>query len=114
MEIVKFIAALIAFGGVSYLLYHIRKQYYISLLGDDYDIVALGSVTTKIFINMAVNLAIFLLGAIVSYIFHDPIPMYQETYFKMQKYLKTIKRGHDSLIKELDLIESRNPLKKTD
>jgi len=111
VEILKFVASLVAFSGLFYFLYKIRTQYYVSLLGDDFDVVALSNVTTKVLINMAINVAIFLLGAIVSYIFHDPIPMYQETYYKMKKYLKIIQKRYEKLLKELLRIEKRNAIK---
>jgi len=114
IEIVKFIFALIGFALFFFILYEIRKQYYQSLLGADEDMeaVEVGIVTTKVLINMFINLVLFIVGAIVSYIFHDPIPSYQETHYKMKQQLKKIKKSYDSLIKELNRIENRFALKK--
>ena len=61
---------------------------------------------------MFINLVLFIVGVIVSYIFHDPIPSYQETHYKMKQQLKKIKKSYDSLIKELNRIEKRFALKK--
>jgi len=114
IEIVKFIFALIGFILFFFILYEIRKEYYQSLLGADGDmeVVEVGIITTKVLINMFINLVLFIVGAIVSYIFHDPIPSYQETYHKMKQHLKKIKKSYDSLIKELNRIENRFALKK--
>jgi len=114
IEIMKFLFSIIGFLLFFFILYEIRKQYYLSLLGADGEMeaVEIGIINTKVLINMFINLVLFIVGVIVSYIFHDPIPSYQETHYKMKQQLKKIKKSYDSLIKELNRIENRFALKK--
>ena len=106
IEIIKFILSLVGFSLFFFILYEIRTKYYQSILGinSDMQMIEVGIITIKVLINMFINFILFIVGAIVSYIFHDSIPSYQETHYKMKQQLRKIKKYYNSLIKELNRI----------
>lgn len=98
---------------VMYGLYYARMQYFNAISGvsvDDpfsdgsgTDLVT-ATIFTKVGILMLANFAIYALGVIGSYIVHDTIPGYQESYFKDQKYKKKLLKKYAIMLEELDRI----------
>jgi len=109
IQIMWMVVSIIVLIALFYMLYYIRLQYFRDILGDDLDgdMLANGKIFTKVLTLMAINGVIYILGAIASYMHADPIPGYQETFKKMEKFKKKIKKEYKRLLDELYRIETR-------
>lgn len=106
-------AGFVGLAVIFYGLYYARLQYFNTISGVAADdpfgdgtgaALVTATIFTKVGILMLANVAIYALGVIGSYIVHDPIPGYQEAYFKTHKFTKKLHKEYLNMITELNRI----------
>jgi len=106
----------IAMTIVMYGLYYARLQYFQPPTFDDpfsdasSDLVS-ATILTKVGILMMANFAIYILGVITSYIVHEVLPDFQESYYKYQKFQSKFLKEYIEFKKQLDAISKARTIR---